>query len=259
MTIALRLAYRGGAYAGWQRQSAADTVQARLETALAALGAGTPRARAAGRTDAGVHASGQMVDLRGARELALGAFVHGTNHFLPEDIRVMAAFRMPPGFDARRAASAKRYCYRMSRAPVVSPLDAPFVARVDPRLDVAAMRRAVACLPGRHDWSAFALAGGAHRDPRRLVFTARLDEREAELVFAIEGEGFLRGMVRSLVGTLLEVGRGRRPVAAFAALLDGGPRALAGPTAAARGLVLDRVSYGARWRALEAFPPAAMC
>lgn len=265
MVYRLILSYRGGAYAGWQRQDNALGVQEVVEEALARLlppelleGPGRagpgPRIVGAGRTDAGVHARAQAahLELRGA--FPPKALVHGTNRFLPPDVRVMAAQRVPDGFHARKHAAAKVYLYRLRPAPVLSPLEAPFVVRVDPGLDRSALRRAAAALPGRHDWSAFALAGGSHGQPFRTVLAAEWLEAGGELRFRIEGEGFLRGMVRGLVGTLLEVGRGRRSVEAFRDLLGGGPREAAGPTAPAHGLCLEEVRYPQRWRALEAYP-----
>jgi tRNA pseudouridine38-40 synthase len=134
------------------------------------------------------------------------------------------------------------------RAAVLSPLDALFAVRVEPRLDLEAMAAATALLPGRHDWSAFALAGGSHRQPYRRVFAAEWREDGAELLFRVLGEGFLRGMVRGLVGTLVEVGRGRRDPDSLRDLLAGAPRSAAGPTAPAQGLVLERVDYAPRWQ-----------
>ena len=166
----------------------------------------------------------------------------------------MAAEAAAPGFDARKHAAGKEYVYRLTRAPVVSPLDAPYVVRVAGSLDLAVLREATAHLPGRHDFTAFALAGGAHGQPFRTVGEAEWTERGDELVFRITGDGFLRGMVRSLVGTLLEVGRGRRSPAAFAELLGGRRRAEAGPTAPAHGLVLERVEYPEAWRAVARWP-----
>jgi len=133
---------------------------------------------------------------------------------------------------------------------VLSPLDAPYAVRVPAAIDVAAMRRAAACLPGRHDFSAFALAGGSHTQTFRTLATAELEEDGAELRFRVVGDGFLRGMVRGLVGTLIEVGLGRRPPDAMAVLLGGAARGAAGPTAPAHGLVLERVLYPDRWQPL---------
>jgi tRNA pseudouridine38-40 synthase len=256
MVVRLTLSYRGAAYAGWQRQHNALAVQEVVEAALARLLGEPVRVVGASRTDAGVHARGQAAHLeppeRGAR-LPPRALVHGTNHLLPDDVRVLAADRMAAGFDARRAASGKEYCFRLSRAAVLSPLDAPYAVRVPARIDVEAMRRAAAALPGRHDFSAFALAGGAHTQPFRTIAAAGFEEAGEELRFRIVGDGFLRGMVRALAGTLVEVGLGRRSPERFAALLAGGAaRGAAGPTAPAHGLMLERVIYPPEWQPLSA-------
>ena len=254
MVVRLIVSYRGAAYAGWQRQANAVAVQEVLERALARLLGAAVRAVGASRTDAGVHARGQAVHLEPlepAARFPLRGLVHGTNHLLPEDVRVLAAHRMAPGFHARRAALGKEYCYRLSRAAVLSPLDAPYAVRVPAGLDTAAMRRGAAVLVGRHDFSAFALAGGAHTQPCRTLTAAALEESGEELRFRVAGDGFLRGMVRALVGTLLEVGLGRRSPDDVAALLRGGSRGAAGATAPAHGLTLEKVLYPAAWQPLE--------
>jgi tRNA pseudouridine38-40 synthase len=242
-TVRLILSYRGTAYAGWQRQENALAVQQVVEEALAGLLGEPVRLIGASRTDAGVHARGQAAHLEAVADLPPRALVHGTNHRLPEDVRVLSAEPMPPGFHARFGSLGKEYVYRLIRAGVLSPLDAPFAVRAPRRLDLARLALATAALPGRHDFSAFALAGGAHLDPFRTIASAAWEERGDELRFRIVGDGFLRGMVRGLVGTLLEIGTGRRPPAELAALLAGAPRAAAGPTAPAHGLVLARVLY----------------
>lgn len=261
MVARLIVSYRGGAYAGWQRQANALSVQEVLERALAGLAGRPVRVFGASRTDAGVHARGQAAHLDPSPEpelpLPLGALVHGTNRLLPEDVRVMRADRMPAGFHARKHAASKVYSYRLSREAVLSPLDAPFAVRVDRRVDPARLAAAAAHLVGRHDFSAFAASGGSHRQPFRTVLAASWEEAGPELRFSIEGEGFLRGMVRALVGTLVDVGLGRREPEEIAALLAGAPRGAAGATAPARGLVLERVVYPAAWQPEEA--GAATC
>ncbi len=247
-TYRLTLAYRGAAYAGWQRQENALSVQQVVEEALERLLGRPARIVGASRTDAGVHARGQAAHLELADPFPERGLVHGTNRHLPADVRVLAAAAMPPGFHARKHAAGKEYLYRLGRAAVLSPLDSLFVAPAPAGIDPEPMARAAALLPGRHDFSAFALAGGSHGQPFRRIFSARWEESGEELAFRIVGEGFLRGMVRALVGTLIEVGAGKRSVESFAGLLAGQPRSAAGPTAPAHGLTLQHVLYPAEWR-----------
>lgn len=256
----LTISYGGGAYAGWQRQTNALAVQQVVEEALGALFAGDlgpdldsepVTIVGAGRTDAGVHARGQVAHLDPPRPLPATALVHGTNHHLPADVRILAASPVPTDFHARKSATGKRYAYRFVEGRVASPLDTRFAATLPRPLDLDAVRRALAALPGRHDFSAFALAGGAHTSPVRRLFAATVDreppavrDAPSKLVFRFWGEGFLRGMVRALVGTLVEIGRGDRAPEDMARLLEPGrAREEAGATAEARGLCLERVFY----------------
>jgi tRNA pseudouridine38-40 synthase len=245
----LTLSYRGDNYAGWQRQENALSVQEAVEEAVAKLAGAPVRVTGASRTDAGVHARGQVAHLDLPRELPASALVHGVNHHLPQGVRVLAARPVADDFHAIQSALGKEYGYRLSRAAVVSPLDAPFVVQVPAGIDLGRMEAAAALLPGRHDFSAFALAGGSHREPFRRIFSASWLEAGQELRFSIVGDGFLRGMVRALAGTLIEVGLARRQPEEISELLAGRPRSAAGPTAPAKGLVLESVFYPPEHRA----------
>jgi tRNA pseudouridine38-40 synthase len=181
----------------------------------------TVRVTGASRTDAGVHARGQAAHLDLPRPLPGRALVHGVNRHLPADVRILAAGEVDESFHARKSALSKEYSYRLSRAEVISPLEALFAVQVPARIDLSRMDAASALLPGRHDFSAFALAGGSHGQPFRRIFSASWAEH----------------------GTLIEVGLGRRAPDELADLLAGRPRSDAGPTAPAHGLTLETVSY----------------
>ena len=251
MTYALVLSYRGGRYSGWQRQSNARTVQQVVEEALSDLLEQDVRIHGTGRTDAGVHARGQVAHFCLDREFPMDGLQHGTNRRLPEDIRVMSACRMPVDFHARKSAVSKEYRYSLIRSSTLSPLDALFTVQVSQALDISAIGAATECLVGEHDFSAFALAGGSHGQPLRRIISAEWFASGEHLELRLIGNGFLRGMVRSIVGTLLEVGRGRMTASGFEALLEGGSRDEAGPTAPAHGLVLQEVHYPPEWSLLR--------
>jgi tRNA pseudouridine38-40 synthase len=197
----------------------------------------------ASRTDAGVHAAAQEAHVTLERPWPASALIAGTNHHLPAEVRILRALAVAPDFHARGWAVAKEYHYHLSRRAVLSPFEAPTTVRVARPLDLDRVRAAVALLPGRRDWSAFARTGGSHQQPFRRVFAAELVEHGDDLRFRIVGDGFLRGMVRALVGSLLWVGAGRLSLERWSALLEGGGRPDAGPSAPARGLVLARVFY----------------
>lgn len=252
MVYALILSYRGDRYAGWQRQNNAVAVQQLVEEALSDLVGFEVRIHGASRTDAGVHARGQVAHFDLEREFPVRGLEHGSNQRLSEDIRVMRAYRMADGFHARKSALSKEYRYRLMPGRILSPLDAPQAVPIPPQADLAAMRQATLKLVGRHDFTAFALAGGSHGQPYRRILSAEWKRSSAGLELHIVGDGFLRGMVRSIVGTLVEVGRGRMSPTEFEALLAGRPRAEAGPTAPAHGLVLQQVHYADEWGLEEA-------
>lgn len=243
-TWKLTLEYDGTPFVGWQRQLNGLAIQQVVEEALAKLHAGDlVPVIASGRTDSGVHARGQVISFTTPRALPVEAYERGLNTLLPETIAVRRAEPVRDDFNARKWALGKRYIYRVlvSRAP--SPLRRHQVWRLFVPLDRDAMATAAAPLLGRHDFGAFRAsdceAGHAVREVRRLDVDARGDE----LVFTVEATAFLKHMVRNLVGTLVEVGRGRRDPASIAALLASRDRMQAGRTAPAHGLCLDEVFY----------------
>ncbi|WP_050727549.1 tRNA pseudouridine(38-40) synthase TruA [Vulgatibacter incomptus] len=247
-TLKLTLEYDGTDFVGWQVQPNGRTVQEVLEGALARLlGGESVRVTGAGRTDAGVHALGQVATFRTARELPLQAFEKGLNAILPDDVAVVSAEEVAEGFDARRSASGKRYVYRISNRPGRSPLRRRTHWELFRPLDVEAMQAAADRLLGEHDFSAFRAADCPAKTTVRIL--RRLDVRAGaagEIVITAEATAFLKHMVRNLVGTLVEVGLGKREAGTMPALLASGDRRLAGRTAPAKGLVMEEVFYEPR-------------
>jgi tRNA pseudouridine38-40 synthase len=199
----------------------------------------------ASRTDAGVHALGQVASVVAERPLAPAVVHAALNATLPPDVRVLAARAVPEGFDARRSARLKRYAYLIAPAPVVAPFLRGHAWRVGRPLDLRAMRAALAALRGKHDFSAFQASAGRDRSPVCTVRTARVERLGGLLGVFLSADAFLHHMVRNVVGTLVEVGRGRRPAEWVAGVLAGHDRRRAGPTAPAHGLFLVSVRYPA--------------
>lgn len=242
--IRLLLEYDGTRYHGWQRQKNADSIQQVLEETLQRLTREKINLIGSGRTDAGVHALGQVASFRTGSAIPLKAFHEGLNSMLPHDIAVLAAQEVPPEFHARKSALAKTYEYRILHRQSRSPLHHHYGWWISHRLDPEAMSAAAALLPGEHDFAAFRASGSGNRNPVRRIFAAGWQTHPGGwLRFTIAGNGFLRGMVRSLVGTMVEIGKGRAAPELLAELLRSGERRLAGPTAPAQGLYLVEVVY----------------
>ncbi len=242
--VKLVLSYDGTRYVGWQVQRNGPSIQAELERALGTLHKEPVRVTGAGRTDAGVHALGQVASLVVERPLPGSAYVKGMNALLPDDVAVRAAEVREAPFDARRDARGKRYRYRIENLPTRSPLTRLQAWQVFRPLDVAAMQAAAAPLLGRHDFGAFRAADcdaeHAVRELRRLDVLA---DGEGGIEVVAEATAFLKHMVRNLVGTLVEVGLGARDAASMEDLLASRDRRLAGRTAPPQGLRLDEVFY----------------
>lgn len=233
---------------GWQRQSAGLSVQGLLEAALYKLTGEAIAARAAGRTDAGVHARGQVVSFRTTSALPVRAFAHGVNTFLPENISVLSAEEATPDFDARRDAKGKWYHYQIWNEVARSALHTQLFAHVRKTLDVVRMREAAHLLVGTHDFGAFRAADCERVSTTRTLFHVGIDAiscapRGQEIHIHVVGDGFLKQMVRILSGTLILIGEGRFAPEKIAALLLSGDRTQAGTTAPARGLFLEQVFY----------------
>ena len=245
--VKLVLAYDGARYVGWQVQPNGPSIQAEVERALATLHKAPRSVTAAGRTDAGVHARGQVVSFAEDAPLPRSAYVQGMNALLPPDVAVREASVEPDGFDARRSASGKRYRYAIDNRPTRDPLGRGQAWQVFRPLDVGAMRDAARALLGRHDFAAFQAADctshHAVREVRRLEVHGEAGGR-VEVV--VEATAFVKHMVRTFVGTLVEVGLGRRAPGSVAEVLASLDRTKAGPTAPPHGLCLEEVFYGPR-------------
>jgi len=255
-TYGLLLEYRGDAFEGWQVQAPGSrTVQGCLAQAILELTGEQVIPRGSGRTDAGVHADGQVASLELQAEWEAVRLLGALNGRLPRDVAVRSAVRAPDGFDALRDATGKRYRYRVWNRPGRSPLRAERFAHVPGELDIPAMQAAAAGLTGEHDFRSFQGAGSDVRTTVRDLHRLEVQPGPGgEIDIVAEGSGFLRHMVRNLVGTLLEVGSGRRSAASMSDLLALCDRSAAGPTAPAHGLTLERVTYR---RALFVDPPDA--
>ena len=260
-TLKLTIAYDGTRYAGWQVQTARSqksevrgqknqqpTIQGTLERVLRRILQEPVHVVGSGRTDAGAHAIAQVAHLRTRSTIACQRLLRSVNQLLPPDIAVSRIGEVDGSFHARFQAVRKRYCYRVFTDPVVPPFIRPYVHQVRVPLDLALMRREAHGLRGRHNFKAFARsrrtdrgkpAGGA----TRTITAIRLTRRGSELHLEIEGNGFLHTMVRSVAGTLLDIGRGHLPQGTVRRMLKTGQRDLAGTTVPARGLTLISVKY----------------
>lgn len=244
MQYRLLLEYDGTDYCGWQIQPDQRTVQATLEEALARLLGHPARAFAAGRTDAGVHAAGQVACFRTARVFDPGMVLRALNALTPRDLAVRSVDMVADEFDPRRSACRREYAYRIWNRRVPSPFWRRYAWHIARPLSVEKMNEAAACLEGEHDFTSFRAAGCDAATPVRRVIRSAVVRRDDMIVYAIEGTAFLRHMVRNIIGTLVEVGWGAREVGEVGELLQLRDRARAAATAPPHGLCLMRVDYG---------------
>jgi len=242
-TLKLTLSYDGTRFVGWQRQSEGESIQGLLEDALARFEGAPVSVQGAGRTDAGVHGLGQVASVRVTCAHDTATLTRALNAHLPEDIRILTVEESDPGFHARFSARAKTYRYQIRNTPIASPFERAYVWHLQEPLAIDAMNRAAALLVGTHDFAAFRSIGGDAVGTVRTVTRSAWCDTSGLVTYEISGSGFLRHMVRAIVGTLVDVGRGWRDPDAIGALLAGGTRADAGPTAPPQGLFLVAVHY----------------
>ncbi len=242
--VAALVEYDGTLFRGYQLQQNGRTVQGVLEAALKELSGSSVRVHGASRTDAGVHASGQVVSFWIKDELPLGVVVKGSNYYLPEDTAIKGACMIDADFDVRRRAVSREYRYRIVSSGSRLPLQERFSLRVREALDVPKMRRAARLIQGVHDFTSFATSLGNSESAVRMVHEARILEiGDTTVEIWISANAFLRHQVRSTVGQLLRVGLGRCSVEEFGGLIEHPQPGGAGPAAPARGLCLTQVRY----------------
>jgi tRNA pseudouridine38-40 synthase len=246
-TYKITLAYDGTGLIGWQRQARGVSVQGLVEDAVRPIAGADVHVAGAGRTDAGVHALGQVASFAFERAVDPPTLMRAMNARLPAEVRVLSAETVPASFHARFSARGKSYQYRILNADVLDPFERAYVWHVIGALDVAVMSRAASYFVGEHDFSAFQAGEGTAKSAVRKVFHCGVrmaDGGESMILVDVSGDGFLRHMVRTLVGSLVDIGRGRRPAEWIQELLAGRRRTDAGPTTPARGLFLVSVDYG---------------
>jgi len=241
--IRLVLTYDGSDFSGWQTQPGLRTVQETLETAIAALGGKPVRVNASGRTDAGVHAVGQVVNFYADLKIPTDKLGKAINAHLPEDVVVRSAEDMPQAFDANRDARRKLYRYVIHDGPTAEVFLRRYCCRSRKRLDAAAMARAAAPLRGRHDFHSFETEWPNRMSSVRTITHLAVNRFGDWIWLDVEADGFLYNMVRAIAGTLMNVGRGYWPESEVGEILRAEDRTRAGPTAPAAALFLMRVSY----------------
>lgn len=237
----LVLAYDGTDFRGWQRQPEERTVQGAVEEAIFKITRKKTAVHGAGRTDAGVHALGQVANFGSVTRLADNDLFRALNAVLPWDVRIISLKKVRPDFHARKCAKSKVYQYRIVHARQVSPFDFRYALHWPYPLDLRAIRAAAPLFVRRADFTAF--SSNRERNPVRAVRRSGIRKKGDEVIYTIEAKGFLRYMVRTVVGTLLEIGAGKMKPEAVEEIFRRKDRLLAGPTAPAKGLCLIRVDY----------------
>ncbi|MFW6284042.1 MAG: tRNA pseudouridine(38-40) synthase TruA [Desulfosalsimonas sp.] len=244
-TFKLIVEYDGTDFNGWQIQKTGRTIQGQIEKALFTMTRQPVRVTGSGRTDAGVHALGQTAHFRCQTRLTAGAFFSGLNSLLPQDIVIRSCTRESEAFHARYDVCQKTYRYYILNRPLAPAIGRQYAWHIAKPLDVEAMIRAAGQIKGTHDFAAFENTGSPRSHSIRTVSAARFiaDAKDPQIIFEITADGFLRYMVRNILGTLVETGLGRMAPEQITAVLDSRDRGQAGATAPARGLFLMHVEY----------------
>lgn len=241
--IALGLEYNGANYSGWQRQNHRPSIQAQVETAIAKIADHIAPVFCAGRTDAGVHAYGQVLHFDTFSKRPEIAWVRGINSYLPKDIRVLWSKPVSMDFDARKSAFSRRYCYVIENRKTSPGILHDAITWILEPLDVTAMHKGSQFLLGQHDFSSFRAAGCQAKTPVRTIHDIKVYCKGERIILDITANAFLHHMVRNIVGTLIQVGRQQHPEGWIAEVLQAKDRRQAGMTAAANGLYLVDVCY----------------
>jgi tRNA pseudouridine38-40 synthase len=237
------LAYDGTNYSGWQRQANAIAIQEVVERVLTKICKEPITVAGSGRTDAGVHARGQVVSFRTTNRMPAERLSLALNSLLPYDIVARDSREVPQEFHARYSAQGKLYRYLIYNAKLPSPFQRNYTWHIPYALDIAAMNKAASLYVGTHDFSAFQASGGAPVDPVREIGSSYWQKNGDVWEYNVKGNGFLYHMVRNMVGTMIEVGTHKRPIESITELLQSGRRSDAGITAPAQGLYLEEVYY----------------
>lgn len=241
--IKMIIQYDGSHYHGFQIQPHVPTVQAILQQAIMSLSGEKVSLLFAGRTDTGVHALGQVIAFDTASGIPAERWGRALNSFLPADIQVLDSQAAPEGFHPRFQALTKHYRYQIYRNPIGMVCQRQYAWCNTETLDIKAMQEACGFLPGRQNFKSFCASGSPVKTFTRTISQCRLEEQDAYLILAIAADGFLYNMVRIVMGTLMEIGRGRWPAEEMAAIIARQDRSHAGPTAPPQGLYLVRVDY----------------
>ncbi len=243
----LTVAYKGTRYSGWQIQKNARSVQEEIYKALNKIGFGKSKVTGSGRTDAGVHAKGQVVLIEGDKSFSPVTLKKALNANLPDDIRILQASLASEGFHPLRNAKQKTYIYRVRSSDVPSPFTLDYEWQIPYSLDLNQMRRCAFEYVGKHDFKAYCASGSSVKTTERTIFRFEVNQEDSDFgkvyTFTVTGDGFLYNMVRIMVGTLVQAGQGRISPDQIKKSLISGNRKDAGPTAPPQGLILDQVVY----------------